>query len=136
MDRELYCCSVWKHQLYKEYNVCVSDFVENKPFFQIHCVAFKNDKVVRGFRTSDLARFEDNIRRCVRRFINASGELPDEDEALTVKIWYYNPDDSRIDTNDIPLRIAITFYRPRIIETENKVLLKQQIYNELYNLLP
>lgn len=139
MDKKLYYCQYWKHQFYKKYRICVSDFVEDKiggELLQIHCVVIRNYKVVRGFQTKDLFQFEKNIRDYIRAFIDRMGmRYPEREEALTVKIWYYNPDGSDLKTRDIPLRIAITFYRPKKIEDKEQTLLKEQIFTELCNLL-
>lgn len=134
MNKELYYCSAWIHQNYKEYDVCVSDFVEYKGMLQIHCIAMKNGEVVRGFTTSGLIAFEEKVRTYVRMFINKPGTDGYYD-ALTVKMWYYNPDDREFDTNDIPLRTAITFFRPLSIDKESQSMLKEQILKALFELL-
>lgn len=139
MNKDLYYCQQWKHQFYKDYDICVSDFVENRvggALLQIHCVVIHNNEVVRGFREKDLFRFEENIRAHIRAFIDKMGMVYPEraDEELTVKMWYYNPDGSNLNTSDIPLRIAITFYRPKKIEDKEQTLLKEQIFTELCDL--
>lgn len=139
MNNSLYYCQDWKHQFYKEYDICVSDFVEDRSgggLLQIHCVVIHNNKVVRGFHTKDLLQFEKNIRAYIRAFIDRMGmRSPEGEETFTVKMWYYNPDGSDLNTNDIPLRIAITFYRPKKIEDKEQILLKKQIFTELCDLL-
>lgn len=139
MNERLYYCEDWKHQFYKDYEICVSDFVESRgsALLQIHCVVIRNNKVVRGFHSKDLLQFEKNIRAYIRAFIDRMGMCYPErwEEGLTVKMWYYNPDDSDLNTSDIPLRIAITFYRPKKIEDKEQILLKEQIFTELCDLL-
>ena len=57
MNNGLYFCQDWKHQCYKDYDICVSDFVADRngcELLQIHCVVIRNNKVVRGFHTKDL----------------------------------------------------------------------------------
>lgn len=139
MNKGLYYCQDWKHQFYKDYDICVSDFVADRSggaLLQIHCVVIHNNKVVRGFHTKDLLQFEKNVRAYIRAFINKMGmQYPEREETLTVKIWYYNPDDTDLNTSDIPLRIAITFFRPKKIEDNEQTLLKEQIFTELCDLL-
>ena len=140
MNERLYYCQDWKHQFYKDYDICVSDFVEDRSggaLLQIHCIAIRNNKVVRGFHTKDLLQFEKNIRAYIRTFIDRMGmRYPERGaESLTIKMWYYNPDGSDLNTSDIPLRIAITFYRPEKIEDKEKISLKEQIFTELCDLL-
>lgn len=56
------------------------------------------------------------------------------DESYTVKMWYYDLDDE-LNIDDIPLRIAITFYRPKKVEDKEQALLKEQIFTALCDLL-
>lgn len=136
MSKDLYYCQQWKHRFYKDYDICVSDFVENEvggALLQIHCVVIHNNEVV---RVKDLFQFEHNIRVHIRAFIDRMGMVyPGRDEARDVRLWYYNLDGSNLNTNDIPLRIAITFYRPKKIEDKEQALLKEQIFTELCDLL-
>ena len=134
MDKELYYCSNWEHQFYKEYDVCISDFVEHMGMIQIHGIAIKSGNVVRGFSTDDLGEFEENVRTYVRLFIDKCG-ADDYYDARTVKIWYYNPDNRELDTCDIPLRFAITFYRPLNADKEAQSLLKEQLLQTLFEQL-
>ena len=134
MDKELYYCSNWKHQFYKGYDVCVSDFVEHKGMIQIHGIAIKNGKVVRGFSTDDLREFEEKVRSYVRIFIDKGGTDGYYD-ARTVKIWYYNPDNRELSTDDIPLRFAITFFRPFNMDKEAQSMLKDQLLQTLFEQL-
>ncbi|MDE6502459.1 MAG: hypothetical protein K2L10_10280 [Ruminococcus sp.] len=137
MNDNLYYCKDWKHQSYKDYDICVSDFVEEPTkgvLLQIHCLVTHNNKVVcRNMK--DVVGFEINVRHHVRTFMNKMGMTqPERDETFTVKMWYYTPDGSAF-KKDIPLRIAITFFRPIKIEDKEQQLLKEQIFNELCNLL-
>ena len=134
MDKELYYCANWKHQFYKEYDVCVSDFVEHSGMIQIHGIAIKNGKVVRGFSADDLREFEEKVRTYVRIFINKGG-ADDFYDARTVKIWYYNPDDKEFNTDNIPLRFAITFFRPFNVDKEAQSMLKEQLLQALFEQL-
>lgn len=134
MDKGLYYCSNWEHQFYKEYDVCVSDFVEHKDMIQIHGIAIKNGEVVRGFSTDDLRGFEEKVRVSVRMFIDKGGAA-DFYDARTVKIWYYDPDNRDFNTDDIPLRFAITFFRPLNIDKEAKSMLKEQLLQTLFTQL-
>ena len=139
MNKDLYYCQQWKHRLYEDYDICVSDFVDVRDggvLLQIHCVVIHNNEVVRGFRTENLFRFEKNIRAHIGAFIDRMGMVcPGRDETRDVRLWYYNPDGSDLNMSDIPLRIAITFYRPKKIEDKEQTLLKEQIFTELCYLL-
>ena len=143
MNENLYYCREWKHKFYKEFDICVSDFAENirnrngGGLLQIHCVVIHNNKVVRGLCTKDLSQFEKNVRMCVRMFIDTIGTDINYYDYDEVRIWYYNSDDREFDTNDIPLRLAITFHRPTKLNGNEKEIeeLKVLIYNELYKLI-
>ena len=134
MDNELYYCSNWGHQFYKEYDVCISDFVEHMGMIQIHGIVIKNGNVVRGFSADDLCEFEEKVRTYIRMFIDKCG-TDDYYDARTVKIWYYTPDNRELDTDDIPLRFAITFYRPLNVDKEIQSLLKEQLLHTLFEQL-
>ena len=57
MNEQLYYCRDWKHRSYEDYDICVSDFVENRSggvLLQIHCAVIKDGKIVRGYKTRDL----------------------------------------------------------------------------------
>ncbi len=123
MNENLYYCKDWKHQSYKDYDICVSDFLVTRNNKVVHC------------NIKDVLEFEINVRHHVRTYMNKMGMTqPERDETFTVKMWYYTPDGSAF-KKDIPLRIAITFFRPIKIEDKEQILLKEQIFNELCNLL-
>ena len=136
MNKDLYYCKDWKHQFYKGYDICVSDFVESSGggvLLQIHCVVIRDDKVV---RVESVSEFQRNIINHIRAFIDKMGMCePGRDETRDVRIWYYTPDGSYWNKGEIPLRIAITFYRPKKIEDKEQILLKEQIFKELCDLL-
>ncbi len=101
---------------------------------QIHGIAIKNGKVVRGISTDDLKGFEEKVREYVRMFVD-KGVTADFYDARTVKIWYYDPDNREFDTDDIPLRFAITFFAPLNIDKEAKSMLKEQLLQTLFTQL-
>ena len=62
--------------------------------------------------------------------------FPQERYDMGTHIWYYNPDGSSWHgVDDIPMRVAITFYRPDKVEKEAFRLLQQQIYEILWEVL-
>ena len=137
MTEELYYCRDWVHRQYKGCELCVAELVENIGLVQIHCLAMRDGKVMRGYRASDLYDFEHNVRALVRAFIKENGmRYPErKDETLTVKIWWYEPDGSEIVTKDICFRTAITFYRPEKIDSKSAEGLIEQLYGELYKFI-
>lgn len=108
MKKELYYCKYWEHIYCFDYDICVSDIIysEDRNMAQIHMIVMKRGKVVRGITGSSLSEFENIIREFIRKHLNKEN---DSLETGVVKIWYYNIDDSPIDSKDVPLRIAITF---------------------------
>lgn len=130
MKKEFYYCNYWEHIYYANYEMCVSDIIcsnDNK-MAQIHMIIMKNEKVVRGMSTSDLQEFECDIREIIRNVYCENNEF----DSGTVKIWYYNFDDSQINSQDIPLRIAVTF------NTHKKELSSEEdndLRNDLYDSL-
>ena len=137
MREDLYYCKDWAHRQYKNCELCVSELIENGGLVQIHCLAMRDGKVLRGYRASDMYDFEHGAREHVRAFIKENGmRCPErKDEGLTVKIWWYEPDESKIDTQDICFRTAITFYRPEKIDTQSAESLIEQLYGELYKFI-
>ena len=137
MNKDLYYCSAWKHQFYNNYDICVSDLIQYGGLLQIHCIATLNNEVVCGFSRKDLSSFEKNIRAHVRKFIEKmeTEYIKQANKDYTVKIWYYNLNDEDLNTKDIPLRIAITFYQPRKIDNKEQEILKEHIFMELCQLL-
>lgn len=108
MNKEFYYCKYWEHIYFGEYEMCVSDIIlsNDKKMAQIHIIIMKNGKVVRGISSLSLEKFENTIRELIRNGIDAKNNLLDKG---TIKIWYYNMDDSQINSKDVPLRIAVTF---------------------------
>ena len=133
MNKELYYCKHWKHIFYSEYEVCVSEIIysNNKKMAQIHIIVMKEGVVVRGISKSFLSGFEKDIRESIiNRFNTDNGMLKE----MPIKIWYYNLDDGRVDPNDIPLRIAVTFSNPSAnIEDYSKI--REEIYVHLKSLV-
>ncbi|MBP3326819.1 MAG: hypothetical protein J6L77_10425 [Coprococcus sp.] len=118
--------------VYKNCDICVSDFIEAPSLFQIHCTAIYDGQIVRGFCSKDLFQFEEKVRAEIR---NVFDRLGDHQTDRTVKIWYQNPDDRKFDTNDIPLKIIITFYQPLNMDQATQAFLKEQLYTALKELL-
>lgn len=137
MQEKLYYCRDWAHRAYKGCELCVSELIEHGGLVQIHCIAMHDGKVLRGYKASELYDFERGVRDHVRAFIQENGMLYPErkDEGLDVKIWWYEPYDSRIDTHDICFRTAITFYKPKKIDSESAERLIEQLYGELYKFI-
>lgn len=130
MKKELYYCSYWEHIYYADYEMCVSDviFSNDKKMAQIHLIVMKNKNVVRGISAADLEELECNIRMLIRNVYPEENEF----ESGTVKIWYYNFDDSPINSHDIPLRIAVTF---NMQKGEMAFEKNDNLRNNLYDLL-
>ena len=100
------------------------------------CIAIEHERgdswLVRGFNTSD---FQKKIREAVHTFQVEMG-FPQERYDMGTHIWYYNPDGSSWHgVDDIPMRVAITFYHPDKVEEEAFRLLQQQIYEILWEVL-
>lgn len=116
------------------YDIVISDFIEYGNLLQIQCsIKQDDDKLVRGFCTKDLLSFEQKIRAEIRMIFDRLG---DEKTDRTIKIWYCNLDGSEFsDTNDIPLRIIITFFKPSNMDDRTKELLKQCLYPYLQELV-
>ncbi|MCM1288308.1 MAG: hypothetical protein NC240_08350 [Clostridium sp.] len=111
------------------YNITISDFIEYGTLLQIQCSITQGGKLVRGFCTRDLLSFEQKIRSEIRMIFD---QLEDENTDRTIKIWYSNQDGSDFgDTNDIPLRVIITFFKPSNMDDKTKELLKQCLYPHL-----
>ena len=131
MNKELYYCKYWEHIYYFDYEMCISDIIysDNKKMAQIHIIVMKEGRVVRGISGSTLGEFEEVVRELIRKRFNVKNNLLDGE---VVKVWYYNIDDSQIDFNDIPLRIAITFANlEQTISIEEYDILRQNIYDSL-----
>lgn len=135
MNKELYYCKYWKHMYYFDYDICVSDIIysNDKNIAQIHMVVMKKGKVVRGITSSSLNEFENIIRGFIRKQFSKKNNLL---ENGVVKIWYYNIDDSPVDSKDVPLRIAITFSNSgESIPVEEYVIFRQNICDYLLSFL-
>ena len=116
-----------------DYDIIISDFIEHGNLIQIQCSVMQNDELVRGFCTKDLIPFEQKIRSEIYMIFN---RLEDKQSDRTIKIWYCNLDGSEFsDTNDIPLKIIITFFKPLNMDDETKKLLKQFLYQHLKDLI-
>lgn len=116
-----------------DYDIIISDFIEHGNLIQIQCSVMQNDELVRGFCTKDLRPFERKIRSEVYMIFD---RLEDKQSDQTIKIWYCNLDGSEFsDTNDIPLKIIITFFKPSNMGDETKKLLKQSLYQHLKDLI-
>ena len=137
MREDLYYCRDWEHRQYQGYELCVSELIEHHGLVQVHCLIMRDGKVLRGYRASDLHDFGSDVRKLVRAFILENGmRYPErKDEGLTVKVWWYTPDESGIDTQDICFRTAITFYRPEKIDSKSAERLIEQLYDELYKFI-
>lgn len=137
MRDDLYYCRDWEHRQYKGYELCVSELIENRVLMQVHCLIMQDGKVLRGYRSGDLYDFQSDVRKLVKAFILENGMLYPErkDEVLDVKIWWYAPDESSIDTQDICFRTAITFYRPEKIDSKSAENLIEQLYHRLYKFI-
>jgi len=133
MNKELYYCKQWKHIFCSGYEMCVSEIIysNNKKMAQIHIIVMKEGMVVRGVSKSSLKGFEKGIRELIINRFNTDNGMPEE---MPIKIWYYNIDDSGVDPNDIPLRIAVTFNNPSVnIEDYSKI--REEIYAHLKDLV-
>ncbi|MDE6662510.1 MAG: hypothetical protein K2K46_04115 [Lachnospiraceae bacterium] len=115
------------------YDIIISDFYEYGALLQIHCSITQNDELIRGFCSRDLTSFEQKIRSEIRMIFD---RLEDKKTDRTIKMWYCNSDGSAFsDTNDIPLKIIITFFKPSNMDDKTKELLKQCIYPHLQDLV-
>ena len=136
MSEDLYWCKHWEHKWHGRFETCVSDYIEAGVLLQTHCIAIEHERgdswLVRGFNTSD---FQKKIREAVHTFQVEMG-FPQERYDMGTHIWYYNPDGSSWHgVDDIPMRVAITFYHPDKVEEEAFRLLQQQIYEILWEVL-
>jgi len=135
MKNKLYYCRYWEHELYSDYELCVSDVVysDDKKMAQIHVIIMKNGEVVRGIASSMLREFESFLREYIRQEFGKRSGLRESEE---VKIWYYNVDNRPINPNDIPLRIAITFVNStENISTTEYNDIRRSIYDYLQKFL-
>lgn len=115
------------------YDIVISDFIEYGALLQIHCSITQNDELVRGFCSKDLTSFEQKIRSEIRMIFD---RLEDKKTDRTIKMWYSNSDGSSFsDTNDIPLKIIITFFKPSNMDDRTKEVLKQSLYPHLQDLV-
>ncbi len=115
------------------YDISISDFIEHGSLLQIHCSITQQDELVRGFCSKDLTSFEQKVRSEIRMVFD---RLEDKKTDRTIKMWYCNSDGSSFgDTNDIPLKIIITFFKPLNMDDRTKEVLKQSLYPHLQELV-
>ncbi len=115
------------------YDITISDFIEYGTLLQIQCSIMQGDALVRGFCTRDLLSFEQKIRSEIRMIFD---QLKDEETDRTIKIWYCNLDGSEFgDTDDIPLKVIITFYKPSNMNDKTKAIIKKSLYSHLQALI-
>lgn len=119
--------------IYDNYDINVSDLLEYGELRQIQCCITQNGELIRGFCAKDLTHFEVEVRRKMREIFDQSG---DEKHDQTIKMWYCNADGSSFSsTDDIPLKIIITFYELKNMDDNIKEMLKHCLYSHLQKLV-
>lgn len=119
--------------IYDNYDIYVSDLLELDGLMQIQCSITQNGELLRGFCSKDLTSFEVDVRHRMREIFDQTGN---EEHDGTIKMWYSNADGSSFSsTDDIPLKIAITFYKLPNINDNIKEMLKQCLYQYLQELV-
>lgn len=105
-------------------NICISEYLEYGSLLQLHCSITENGEIVRGYCSKDLTSFEVKVRSEIRKIFD---QLEDAKTDRTIKMWYKNEDSRELDTEDIPLKIIITFYKPEHFNDEIGEILKRSV---------
>lgn len=113
-------------------NIYISEYIEYGSLLQLHCSVTENGEIVRGYCSKDLTSFQVKVRGQIRKIFD---QLEDVKTDRTIKMWYKNEDAGELDTNDIPLKIIITFYKPEHFNDETGEILKQSLYPFLRELV-
>lgn len=129
MNRKLYYCEMWEHKKIENYEICVSNIIysNDKSMAQIHMLIMQECMVIHSKRDV-VYYYENEIQKIIRNNLTWKENATEQG---VIKIWYFNEDNSPVESFDIPMRITITMMNISVINPQ----LEQKMKRELEELL-